>query len=387
MPRTIIHADMDAFFAAVEQRDDPSLRGKPVIVGGAGKRGVVSTASYEARKFGVHSAMPGARAKQLCPQGIFVPGRMEAYAEVSRQIREVFGEFTPLIEPLSMDEAFLDVTGSRDLFGDGPAIGAEIKRLVFERTQLTISVGVASSKFVAKVASDLDKPDGIVVVPDGEEEAFLSGLPIKRLWGAGPKMQERFAQYGLKTIGDVQALSHEDLVAWLGESAGEHYWVISHGCDTREVVPERGMKSVSHETTFGEDLRDDVKLAGVLLGLSENVGRRLRKMGLKGRVLRLKIRFPPFETKTRQRKIALPTDDDLVIHRTGLELMESVRRPGQPVRLIGIGVTEFCEGEKPRQQSLFAEEDEVADEKSSKLLQAMDSIRDRFGEDVIRHGR
>jgi len=384
MTRQILHADMDAFYASIEQRDDPGLRGKPVIVGGEGRRGVVATACYEARKFGVHSAMPGSRAKALCPDGIFVLPRMDVYAAVSDQVLSILGRFTPLVEPLSLDEAFLDVTGSRALFGDGKAIAARIRAEVRRETGLTVSVGVATSKYVAKVASDLRKPDGLVAVPAGEERDFLAPLPVSRLWGAGPVTQKRMKELGLATIGDVQRVSREQLAAWLGEAAADHYGALSHGIDPREVEPERDAKSLSHETTFDDDVASDGTCRRVLLELSESVGRRLRRHGIRGGIVRLKLRYPPFETHTRQRKLMAPTDDDLMIYRTAQALMDETRPSGRPVRLLGVGVGELTTGPRPRQGLLF-DEPRVA-EKSRKILRAMDLIRDKFGDDAIGHG-
>jgi DNA polymerase-4 len=374
---------MDAFYAAIEQRDDPRLRGKPVIVGGEGKRGVVATASYEAREFGVRSAMPGSRARRLCPAGIFVAPRMDVYAAVSEHVFRIFERYTPLVEPLSLDEAFLDVTGSGALFGDGSAIAGRIRADVRAETGLTVSVGVAPSKYVAKVASDLRKPDGLVVVPEGREREFLAPLPVGRLWGAGPVTQKRMKDLGIETIGDVQRLSREQLAAAVGEAAAEHYHALALGRDPREVETEREAKSMSHETTFHDDVASDEDLRRVLLELSEAVGRRLRRHGIRGEVVRLKLRFPPFETHTRQRKIAAPTDDDMVIYRTAKALLSEARESGRPVRLLGVGVAELTSDQEPRQGLLFDEP--RAKERSKSLLRAMDAIKDRFGDDAIGH--
>src|SRR5262245_29083633 len=375
---------MDAFYAAIEQRDRPELRGLPVIVGGAGKRGVVATASYEARTFGVRSAMPGARAHQLCPQGVFVAPRMKVYAEVSRQVQEIFESFTPLVEPLSLDEAFLDVTASRALFGDGEAIARELKARVREATELTVSVGVAACKFVAKIASDLKKPDGLIAVSPGEEAAFLAALPVSRLWGAGRVTQERFASLGLRTIAEVQRLSREDLVSIFGEATGDHLHRLCRGDDDRAVVPDRDAKSISHETTFGDDLADDDACRRVLLELSEGVGRRLRRHGLRGATVKLKLRFPPFTTITRQSKLARPTFDDLVIHRAAVALFDAAREAGRPVRLLGVGVSDLRDAGAARQAGLF---EGRRDESPDRLLRAIDAIRKRFGDDAIQHGK
>ncbi|MBL8747993.1 MAG: DNA polymerase IV [Planctomycetes bacterium] len=372
---------MDAFYAAIEQRDRPELRGKPVIVGGDGPRQVVSTASYEARRFGVHSAMPGVRARRLCPHGIFVVPRMEVYAAVSAQVHEVFARFTDQVEPLSLDEAFLDVTGSRALFGDGETIARAIKQQVKAATQLDVSVGVAASKYVAKVASDLKKPDALVVVPPGEERAFLAPLPVSRLWGVGPATEPLLHRHGLRTIGDVQARSEAELVAVLGQNLGEHVFVLANGLDARSVDAEREAKSIGHEMTFVEDLHDRDHVRSIVLQLSEMVGRRLRSHGQRATVVRLKIRHPDFTTLSRQRKVE-PTADDLVIHRVACELLASCwnGRPG--VRLLGVTGASLVGAGAPVQGGLFAQ----APKKRDQLLAAMDRIRDRHGESAVRHG-
>lgn len=389
-PRTILHADMDAFYAAVEQRDRPELRGRPVIIGGAGARQVVSTASYEARRFGVHSAMPGRRARQLCPDGVFVVPRMAHYARISAQIHEVFEQFTPDVEPLSLDEAFLDVTGSRALFGDGRAIAERIRREVYERTQLRVSVGVASSKYVAKVASDVDKPDGLVVVAPGSEREFLARLPLSRLWGVGPATRETLERAGLRSIADIQSRSQAELVEAFGDKLGAHLFVLANGLDARPVVRDRAAKSIGHEMTFSEDLVEDGEVKEVLLQLSEMVGRRLRRAGQRAGVVRLKLRRPPFETSQRQRKVP-PTDDDLELFRVASELLDSVRRAGGRVRLLGVTGADLAaasDAPPPVQRALFEPDEAAPQERAqrSKLLQAMDAIRDRHGEGAVRHG-
>jgi DNA polymerase-4 len=281
--RTILHADLDAFYASVEQRDRPELRGKPVIVGSDGPRGVVATCSYEARKFGVHSALPGSIARRRCPQGIFVPPRMRVYVEIARQVRAIFESVTPLVEPLSLDEAFLDVTGSARLFGGGVSIAKKIRADVLAQTQLTISIGVASNKYCAKVASDLDKPDGLTIVPRGGEAEFLAPLPIRRLWGAGPKTQERLESLGLHTIGEVATCEEKRLRRVLGEEGTAHFKRLALGLDDRSVAPSQAPKSISHEQTFGHDLEGDDAAHAVLLALSESVGMRARAQGLQAR--------------------------------------------------------------------------------------------------------
>lgn len=367
---------MDAFFASVEQRDEPSLRGRPVIVGGLGRRGVVAAASYEARTFGVHSAQATAVARRLCPQGHFVPPRMNSYTAASRAVRKIFDSFTDLVEPLSLDEAFLDVTGSLRLFGDGPAIARRLRREVLRATELTVSVGVASSKYVAKVASDLDKPDGLTVVPVGGEAAFLAPLPIQRLWGAGKVMRRRLSDLGWQTIGDLQQQSLEQLVAALGEHAGVHFHALCRGQDPRPVEGGGVPRSVSRERTFAEDVSDEDTLHAVLLDHAEDVGRRLRRQGLAGRTVRLKIRYPPFETRTRQARLANPTSDDACIYRQGRELLAAARAGARPVRLLGLGLSDLCAADADVQGELFAPAAAVPADTVNRTL---DAIRERFG--------
>jgi DNA polymerase-4 len=378
--RTILHADMDAFYAAIEQRDRPELRGRPVVVGGRGPRSVVSTASYEARRFGVRSAMPSVEAERRCPDAVWIEPRMRHYAQVSEQIGRVFESFTPLVEPLSLDEAFLDVTGSLALLGDGETIAQKLKRQVLLKTGLTVSVGVASCKFVAKVASDLRKPDGLVVVPPGREAEFLAPLPVRFLWGAGRVAQEQLARAGLTTIGDVQRLAVEDLVTVAGAAAGAQFAALARGDDPRPVEPERDPRSIGHETTFLTDLRDAEAAHAVLLELAEKVGRRLRRAGLRAATLRLKLRAPDFTTTTRQQKIA-PTDRDLDLYRAARTLLERVWTAGQPIRLLGIAAADLAATGAPAQQSLFGD-----DARQDQVMRALDSIRDRFGDDAIGHG-
>ncbi len=387
MPRTILHADMDAFYAAVEQRDDPALRGKPVIVAGLGKRGVVSTASYEARTFGVRSAMPTAEALRRCPHGAFVPPRMSAYVEASEKVAAVFARYTPLIEPLSLDEAFMDVTASRALFGDGPTIARRIAAEILDETKLTVSIGVASCKFVAKVASDLRKPAGLVVVPAGEEAAFLAPLPVGRLWGAGKVAAEKLAALGLKTIGDVAACPRALLVRKLGGSFADHFLSLARGDDPREVVPDRDPLSIGRETTFDDDVADDAALDRTLFELCESVGRRLRIEGARARVVRVKVRFPPFETHARQRRVDPAVDDDLALLRVARELVADVRAPGVPVRLIGVTGADLVAAAEAdavgRQLGLFDAPAENP-ERTRRLTKAVDALRDRFGSDILR---
>ena len=290
----ILHVDMDAFYASVEEREKPALVGKPVIVGGTpDRRGVVCAANYVARQFGVHSAMPSATAHRLCPSAIFLPTRMDYYAQVSRQIREIFHRFTPLMEPLSLDEAFLDVTGSVGLFGTPVEIGRQIKREIQERLQLIASVGVAPNKFLAKIASDLEKPDGFVVIDPGSVQEFLDPLPVERLWGVGRQTGKLFERLHVRTIAQLRQLPPDVLHSHLGQH-GEHLRQLAHGMDDRKVVPDREAKSISHETTFATDIADLNVLRAWLLELTEQVARRLRRHELRGRVVHLKVRFRRF---------------------------------------------------------------------------------------------
>ncbi len=379
--RAILHCDLDAFYASVEQRDHPEFRGKPVIVGGGpNDRGVVSAASYEARVFGIRSAMPLRTAGRLCPDGIFVPGDRERYAEASDAVMGLFAERTPLVEPISLDEAFLDVTATEHLFGGAEAIARELKRAVRERLGLVLSVGVASNKLCAKVGSDLRKPDGLVVVPPGGEAEFLAPLELPRLWGVGPKTREVLEGWGLRTIGDLAAMDESVLEARLGEH-GRAIWERAHGIDDGAVVADYGApKSVGHAHTFDHDTLDTTKIESMLLGLAEGVGRRLREQELRGRTVTLQLRVAPFETRTRQRTLAQPTDDDLVIYRLARQLLRDAlaedRRAGRtsPVRLVGVSVSGIATG---RQLGLFDHA------RRSRLNAALDAVREKFGDAAL----
>src|SRR3989449_2504818 len=311
-PRTILHVDMDAFYAAVEQRDRPELKGKPVIVGadpkGGRGRGVVATASYEARAFGVSSAMPISQAWKRCPHGVYLHPDMDKYAAVSRQVMEVLGRFSDWVAQVSIEEAFLDVTGSGRAFGDGETVAARLKAAVRKETRLTASVGVATSKLVAKVASDMRKPDGLVVVPPGTEAAFLAPLPVRRLWGVGPKMEELLARLGVQTIGDLAAVDPKRLERRLG-THGHDLLVLAKGMDEREVVSEPAeARSLGQEHTYDQDTDDPERLRRTLLELADGVARRLRRHGLKSRTVTLKYRDEAFRTFTRAETLASPTD-------------------------------------------------------------------------------
>jgi DNA polymerase IV len=380
MTRTILHVDLDAFFAAVEQRDRPELRGKPVIVGGGGPndRGVVSAASYEARKFGVHSAMPLRNAGRLCPDGVFLPVDGAKYQSVSREVMAVLRRFTPQVEPISIDEAFLDVTGSRKLFGDGEAVGRQIKKAVRDEVGLTISVGVASTKLVAKIASDLRKPDGLVVVPPGEEAAFLAPLPISRLWGVGGPTAVALRDYGVRTIGDLAALDPQVLVRRFGKH-GASLAGRARGEDDDPVADRADAKSIGHEHTFDKDTSDRDQIERTLLAMSEGVAGRLRASGVKAGTVTVKIRDSSFHTITRQRTLPEPTDLTEPIWKTALELARPEVR-GIRVRLLGVTASNLG---SPDQLALFGE----GDSRIRRAVEAADELRRRFGERAVTRAR
>jgi len=375
--RTIIHVDMDAFYASVEQRDRPELRGLPVIVGADPRgRGVVSAASYEARGFGVHSAMPIGRAARLCPEGTFLPVDMAKYAQVSRQIMAVLAEFTPLLEPVSIDEAFLDVTASRALLGDGDRIARAVKERVREAVGLNASVGVASNKFVAKVASDLRKPDGLVVVPPGEEAGFLAPLPVSRLWGVGRVAGSDLEAMGIHTIGQLATVPESHLRARFGRG-GADLRALALGLDDRPVEPFAPPKSMGAEETFERDHRDVERLRATLRGQAERVARELRAEGYAGRSVTLKLRFADFSTITRAHT-GDPTQDGLRIYQEARALLDRVVLK-QPVRLIGLSVAELGPA-GAGQLSLLGPDASRRD----RLGRALDRLADRFGEDSVR---
>ncbi|WP_278468447.1 DNA polymerase IV [Gimesia maris] len=381
--RTILHVDMDAFYASIEERDHPELQGQPIIVGGrAEHRGVVSAANYPARKFGVHSAMPMKTARQLCPQAHFFPVRMSDYAEVSQSLQKIFRKYTPLVEPLSLDEAFLDVSGSQLLFGNGREIAASIKQEVRHSLQLIASVGVAPNKFLAKIASDADKPDGLVVVEPDKIQEFLDPLPVSRVWGIGKMATQRFNRLGIQTISQVRVLEPKILTELFGEQ-GLHLWNLSQGLDERAVIPERQAKSISRETTFSSDVNDLEILRIILMDLVEDVSRRLRKNKLRGKTIQLKIRYDDFSTFTRSTTVSQPTDLTREIEQSAL-LMLDQKLPERPlsIRLIGVGVTGFQSGSQ-HQKSLFDDEDQ---QKYSRLDQVKDQIASRFGSNSIIRG-
>jgi DNA polymerase IV len=374
---TILHVDMDAFYAAIEQRDRPELRGQPVIVGanpqGGRGRGVVSTASYEARRFGVGSAMPISQAYRLCPKGVYLPVDMAKYLEVSKEVMAILRRYTSVVEPVSIDEAFLDVTGSRRAFGSGEEIARRLKEAVRRETRLTASVGVAPSKLVAKVASDIRKPDGLCVVEPGQEAAFLAPLPIRRLWGVGPKMEERLAKVGVQTIGDLAALDAGRLERRLG-THGRDLRLLAQGVDDRPVLAESdGAKSIGQEHTFDADTADIERLRRTLLTLADGVAGRLRGQGLRGRTITLKYRDEDFHTTTHAETLAAPIDSSNDVYRLAAKLLGEVHGR-KKVRLLGIYASAF--GTSGGQLGLFGEPPSAAD-------QLRDKLKERFGERAV----
>lgn len=381
--RQIIHIDMDAFFASVEQRDNPALRGKPVIIGGnPHSRGVVSTCSYEARAYGVRSAMPLRQAYSLCPHGIFLSGSIRKYTQASEQVMDILSGYTPLVEPVSIDEAFMDVTACRNLFGDAEKIAREIVARIEQEVGLTASVGVAPNKFLAKLASDLRKPKGFVVVRPDEIDSLLAGLPVKRLWGVGPKTEQALLSLGISTVGVLRDVPLDLLTQNFGREMGEHLFRLSRGIDERPVVTGEDMKSVSHETTFAEDTDDREFLAGVLLELADLVARRMRRNGVQGRTVTLKLRDTNFNTITRSRSLPQPTDFEEVIYRCALEMAVEAEWGKKKVRLLGVGMSNLTQGDR-EQLSLFESGER---DKLKRLHRAVDGIKDKMGDGSVTRG-
>ena len=379
----ILHVDMDAFYASVEELDDPGLVGQPVVVGGTPDgRGVVAAANYAARRYGIHSAMPAARARRLCPHAVFIRSRMDRYVEVSRELRDIFARYTPLLEPLSLDEAFLDVTSSLRLFGDGQAIARRIKEEIRDELGLVASVGVAPNKFLAKLASDLDKPDGLVVVPTDAIEAFLEPLPVSRLWGVGKVSNRDLAEMGVHTIGDLRRLPEDLLVSRFAKSAA-HWARLARGIDDRRVVPDRDAKSISHETTFATDIGDAEVLRSWLLELAEQVATRLRRQGLRGKTVFIKVRYADFHTVTRSESLDAPSNVTRELYVTAARLLQAqLARSPRPVRLLGMGASGIT-SEELEQGQLFETEDR---EQQRRIDTVVDSIKSRFGNRALRRG-
>ncbi|MGQ9693360.1 MAG: DNA polymerase IV [Thermodesulfobacteriota bacterium] len=378
MVRKIIHIDMDAFYAAVEQKDNPALKGRPVIVGGdPQKRGVVSAASYEARAYGVHSAMPISQAQKLCPQGIFLPVRMPRYQEVSRQIFKIFEEYTPLIEPLSLDEAFLDITQCELLFGPALQIAKDIKKRIYETTGLTSSAGLAPNKFLAKIASDLKKPDGLVEVRPEVVKEFLSPLPISKLWGVGKVTTDILRSLGIWQVGQLANFPPEILERKLGKF-GRQLIALARGEDERPVMPHSAVKSISQEETFTPELFEQREMERVLLFQAEQVSFELRQQGLKGKTVQIKVRYPDFRLITRSLTLASPTDQGWAIYQVACQLLARTDVLQKKARLLGVGITNLQRADYPQQLSLF-----VHEEKKSRAASVIDRICKKFGPQAI----
>jgi DNA polymerase-4 len=385
--RTILHVDMDAFFVSVELLRRPELRGQPVIVGGTGERGVVAAASYEARHYGIHSAMPSTRARRLCPHAVFLPGDHEHYGDVSGRVMEIFKSFTPLVEPISLDEAFLDVTGARRLHGDGATIAAAIRGRVHEDEGLTCSVGVAPNKFLAKLASEAAKPKasregpvpglGVKVIAPGEELAFLHPLPVQALWGVGPKTLEKLRRRGIATVGDLADLGEDDAATFLGNANGRHLHQLARAVDTRPVVPELRPKSIGHEETFARDHHQLDTLQREAVRMADAVGSRLRRHQLAGRTVNIKVRFHDFRTITRAVTLPAAVDSGPAIARAAKELLDQVD-PSSGIRLLGVSVSNLVD-DGARQLSL----DDTVQPGWDDASRAVDDIRTRFGDEAI----
>ena len=375
MERCVMHVDMDAFFASVEQRDHEEYRGRPVIVGGLSVRGVVVTASYEARRFGVHSAMPMSQAKKRCPQGIFVAGRHAHYREVSAQIFAIFDRFSPVVEPLSIDEAFLDITGMERLMENPADYARRLKKAILEETGLVASVGIAPNKFLAKLASDLQKPDGLVIIPADRIQQVLWPLPIRRLWGAGPKTVSRLKLMGYDTIGQLAGGNLAEFTKAFGPKLARQLIGLANGRDDRPVLPARDAQSIGNENTFEQDICGREAVEAELLLLAEKVGWRLRQAGCRARTIQLKLRLADFTTYTRSRTLPEGTCYDEVLYQTARELYGELKVAG-PVRLLGITGSNFDLYEA----SLFSGE-----QKQRELYGAIDGLKKRFGSDIIRH--
>ena len=379
--RYIAHVDMDAFFAAIEQRDNPSFRGKPVIVGADPKRGkgrgVVSTCSYEARKFGVHSAMPISEAWWICPKGIFVAPQMKKYSAASKIILKIFYDFTPDMEPISIDEAFLDISRSYKLFGEPMDVCRMIKERIKTETGLTASVGLAPNKFIAKIASDLKKPDGLVEVKPKDARAFLRPLDISRIWGLGPKTEKILKFHGISTIGQLAAMDSDRLFKFLG-GRGLEFKELAFGIDNREVKTEGEIKSISNEITFEIDTANEDKIKSSLLALSDKVAFRLRKEDLKGKTITLKIRLEDFSTFSRSISIGFATNYADIIYGHIMKLYKSLKRGNKKIRLLGVKSSNFISAQIT--ESLF---EETENEKRENMHKVIENIRKKFGDKAI----
>jgi DNA polymerase-4 len=383
---SILHVDLDAFYASVEQLLDPALRGRPVVVGGLGPRGVVSAASYEARPYGVHSAMPMAHARRAIPHAVFLAPRFAEYERFSTQVMEILRSITPLVEPISLDEAFLDVAGARRRLGDGPAIGMYARARIRDESGLVASVGVATTKFLAKIASDMAKPDGLLIVEPGEEDAFLHPLPLGRLWGVGPATLARLETLGVRTVGDIAKLPEATLVTALGAAHGSHLSQLAHNIDDRDVTPERATKSIGNEETFPRDVRVRADLEREIVRLADRVAGRLRHAGLAARTITLKVRFADFRTITRSRTEPEPTALSTDITAIARELLAAVD-VAKGIRLLGISGSQLMTPAR-RQGVLDLGVDDADDGRARRgaVENAVDAVRARFGAGAVGAG-
>lgn len=376
----ILHIDMDAFFASVEQLDAPDLRGKCVIVGGRSHRGVVTAASYEARKFGIHSAMPIYQAKQKCPDAVIVPGRMARYKEISKQIMELLQDFTPAVEPVSIDEAYLDITGFERLHGTSEQIGISIKRRISEAVNLSCSVGIASTKFLAKIASDMHKPDGLTIISPEEALPFIQDLPIRKVPGVGKVMHAQLDMIGIKTLGDVSRLSENTLEAKLGKF-GYRLRDLALNIDKSIVSPLSTAKSISTETTLMEDTKDKDLLTRHLMRQSENVGRRLRQAGVRAKTVTVKVKHADFRRATRSTTLNTPTQSSDTIYKAANKLLLTYTIE-KPIRLIGVGAAGLLTDNTPEQMPLFGS-GKKTDKNWEKVDSALDAITHKYGKNII----
>ena len=376
----IIHGDLDAFYATVEQRDNPVLRGKPVIVGGdPDSRGVVATCSYEARRYGVKSAMPLAQALRLCPDGVFLPVNMKLYRQASRQVMAIMASYSPLFEPLSIDEAFLDVSGCEALFGSADKIAREIKQRVYQENGLTISMGVSYNKFLAKLATELGKPDGFYVIDRENMFDLLTTLPVSYIWGVGSKTMRILEKLDIRTIGDLRDTPHHILEKKLGSSAAL-FLNLAQGIDDRKVEPDRARKSMGKEITFDQDVNDPEYLGTVMLDFAGQLARHLRRLNLQARTVTVKVKYQNFQTITRTKALPEPTNAELAFNQAAQELLSRLNLTNVQVRLVGLSLGNLCPKDAFEQGLLF---DQPGRLENQQLEQALDQIRDRFGEKII----
>lgn len=384
MARVIFHIDLDAFFVAVERIKDPSLDGKPVIVGGLGPRGVVATASYEARKYGVHSAMAMAQARRLCPQAIYLPADFDSYARVSRRFRAVLDSFSPVVEQTSVDEAYVDMTGTERLFGPPEEAARKLKVHVRNEAKVVGSVGIATNKLVAKVASDASKPDGLLIVPPGGEAAYFAPLPVRKLPGVGPRTEAELKRVGVITVGQLASCDIHMLRRILGDNSAQWLKQRAAGIDVSPVETGSEARSISSETTFTEDITGERSLSPMLLQLTESVGARLRRQGKCGDVVQIKLRYNDFSTISRQATLAMPTDDDVVIGSAAKRLLSAaLAQRSDPVRLLGVGVSGLRNGLENTQMALLPQANAPA-EGNANVNSTIDAIRQRYGRDAVR---